>query len=149
MTAATIADAEAALDRLDTLARRVADVPDAEPEAESIEAFRTFMDNDLNTPGVYALVFGLVTEINRRLDAGESDSAAPQVAAWRAILDAVGLVPDASVDDVPEQVAALAVQRDEARASKDWATADALRDQIASLGFLAEDSAAGTVVRRA
>ena len=107
VTAATIADAEAALDRLDALARRVADVPDAAPEPESIEAFRTFMDNDLNTPGVYALVFGLVTEINRRLDAGESESVAPQVAAWREILSAVGLEPDASVDEVPEHVAAL------------------------------------------
>ena len=149
VTAATIADAEAALDRLDALARRVADVPVVDPEPESIEAFRTFMDNDLNTPGVYALVFGLVTEINRRLDDGAGDAVAPQVAAWREILGAVGLVPDATIDEVPAEIAALAVRRDEARAAKDWGTADALRDEIAAAGFVAEDSADGTIVRRA
>jgi cysteinyl-tRNA synthetase len=51
------------------------------------------------------------------------------------------------VDAVPEAIAALARRRDEARGSKDWAAADALRAEIESAGYVVEDSADGTVVR--
>jgi len=144
----TIAAAEAALDRLDALARRVAEVPDAAPDESRLDEFRRHMDDDLDTAAAMALVFGLVTEVNRLLDEGDDKAAAPLVAAWREMLDAVGL--EVGVDDeVPEEIAALARRRDEARAAKDWATADALRDELTAAGWSVEDTPAGTQVRRA
>ncbi|UDY37326.1 cysteine--tRNA ligase [Dermatobacter hominis] len=149
VTASTVTEAESALARLDALARRVADLPDAEPDADVLAEFSAAMDDDLGTPQAMALVFGLVTRINTLLDAGEADAAAPLAAAWFSVLGAMGLVPqDAAGDEVPDDVAALAAARDRARADKDWGTADALRDELVGLGWVVEDSAAGTVVRK-
>jgi cysteinyl-tRNA synthetase len=150
VTAATVSSAEAALDRLDALARRVADLPDAEPDEAALEAFRARMEDDLDTPAAMAQVFGLVTEVNTLLDAGDEAAAAPLVAAWWSILGAMGLVPrDHSADQVPDDVAAMCRARDEARAAKDWGTADTIRDELVALGWVVEDGAAGTSVRRA
>jgi cysteinyl-tRNA synthetase len=46
-------------------------------------------------------------------------------------------------------VVAWARERDEARAARDWPRADALRDRITGAGYVTEDTATGTVVRRA
>ena len=105
VTAPTVASAEAALDRLDALARRSADLPAADPDPAALEAFRTAMDDDLDTPLAMAQVFGLVTEANRMLDAGDPGAAAPVVAAWREILGALGLEVSATIDDVPDDIA--------------------------------------------
>ena len=55
----------------------------------------------------------------------------------------------ADADEVPPEVAELARRRDDARAAKDWATADALRDELQAQGWKVEDGAGGTEVRRA
>jgi cysteinyl-tRNA synthetase len=96
---------------------------------------------------VCAQLFGLVTEVNRLLDAGDEAAAAPLVAAWHTILDAVGLEVRSDEAAVPDEITELARQRDEARAARDWAAADALRDQITAAGFVVEDSSSGTLVR--
>ena len=150
VTDSTITAAENALDRLDSLARRVAEVAPAEPEPAAIAAFQQQMDNDLDTPATYAQIFGLVTEINRALDAGdEQGSAGPLVAAWRQILGAVGLEVFGQAQQAPDEILALASQRDQARAAKEWARADSLRDEIHAAGWVAEDSPTGTQVRQA
>jgi len=147
VTAATISAAEASLDRLDALARRERDLPSAEPDAAALAAFVERMDDNLDTPTVCAQLFGLVTEVNRLLDGGDVEGAAPLAAAWLEILGGLGLVVQDEVGQVPEEIVELARLRDAARASKDFATADSLRDQIAAAGYVAEDSADGTVVR--
>ncbi|HKY67702.1 MAG TPA: hypothetical protein VJM49_15075, partial [Acidimicrobiales bacterium] len=77
-------------------------------------------------------------------------AAGPPAAAAAEIADALGLAlrRDGDADDVPDEVAGWAAERDEARASKDWPRADALRDRITAAGYVIEDTAAGTVVRR-
>jgi cysteinyl-tRNA synthetase len=149
VTGATIESAEAALDRLDTLARRARDLPQSEPDTAQMDEFRAHMDDNLDTPAVYAQVFGMVSEANRLLDAGDDLAAAPVVAAWREILGALGLEVRGEAAEVPDDVAELARQRDAARAARDFATADSLRDRIAAAGFTAEDGPDGTVVRPA
>ncbi len=149
VTEATITAAEHALDRLDALARRTATLASVEADAAALRAFRAAMDDDLDTPAVSAQIFGLVTEINRRLDDGDSAAAAPLAAALSQILDAVGLTLNSSEEQIPSEIEALARERDQARAARDWAAADDLRDQIQAAGFVAEDSAEGTRVRRA
>jgi cysteinyl-tRNA synthetase len=149
VTAATIDAAEATLGRLDALARRGASLPDVAPDADELRAFAERMDDNLDTPAVCAQLFGLVTRINSSLDQDDTAGASPLMAAWRTILSALGLEVRAEAGEVPAEIVALAGQRDAARAAKDWAAADALRDQIIAAGFVAEDGPDGTVVRPA
>jgi cysteinyl-tRNA synthetase len=144
----SVADAVAALERLDAFARRTKGLPAGVDEA-AIAAFREAMDRDLDTPAVTGLLFDLVRRANSLLDQGDDASAAPLAAAVREIADAVGLELRAAADEVPAEVADLARRRDEARAAKDWATADALRDELQGLGWKVEDGPNGTEVRRA
>ena len=149
VNAATTSNAAAALGRLDALARRAGTLGEgAEPDAVAIAEFRGRMDDDLDTPGAAAVLFGVVTRINTLLDAGDEATAAPLVTAFRSMLDAVGLVVRVD-DEVPPEVLALAAKRDEARAAKDWGRADALRDELVGQGWVVEDGAHGTAVRQA
>ena len=156
VTPSTTADAAAALERLDALARRAHagglglhghDQSDADPTA--MVEFRRLMDRDLDTPAAVALLFGLVTRANTALDAGDVAAAAPLVRAIGEIGLAVGLVLDASMAVVPAEVLAEARRRDEARAAKDWATADVIRDALTADGWVVEDTPRGTEVRPA
>jgi cysteinyl-tRNA synthetase len=156
----SLSQAEAGLDRLDAFARRIgaerseparSASPGArvEPDAEALDRFRAAMDDDLDTPAATALAFDLVRRVNAALDAGEVDAAAPLAAAAVEIAGALGLDLHGEEAEVPAEMLALARQRDEARAAKDWAAADALRDQIKAAGYVIEDTPGGTVVRPA
>jgi cysteinyl-tRNA synthetase len=149
VTGETLADAEAAVDRLDSFARRVSGLWEGEADADAtaVERFRTAMDDDLDTPAAVAVIFELVRQANAALDAGDEATAAPLAAAVRELSGAVGLALRAEADEVPAVIAELARARDAARAERDWARADALRDQIQAAGYVVEDTQAGTVVR--
>ncbi|MCB1256374.1 MAG: cysteine--tRNA ligase [Microthrixaceae bacterium] len=151
VTESTITAAENALHRLDALGRRLTALGPAvvavEPDRDALQAFGDSMDDDLDTPAVSAQIFGLVSRINRLLDDGDVDSAAPQAGALLQILGAVGLTLNTETVEVPEAVTSLASQRDEARANKDWALADQLRDEITAAGWSVEDSPDGPVLR--
>jgi cysteinyl-tRNA synthetase len=155
VTDPSLRDAEAALERLDAFARRVAAIaspgaPDAPaPDGDALERFRAAMDDDLDTPKAMALAFDLVRQANSRLDVGDEAGAAPLAAAALEIVGALGLSLQSEGDEVPEEVVELARRRDAARAAKDWASADALRDEITAAGYVVEDTPAGAVVRRA
>jgi cysteinyl-tRNA synthetase len=142
-------DASKALASLDAFARRSADWPTAPPDASALDEFRHAMDDDLDTPRAIAQLFTLVRRANQLADGGDAEAAAPLAAAVREICRAVGLELHEGVGDIPDAVAGLARQRDEARAAQDWAAADRLRDEIQAAGFLVEDTPAGTVVRLA
>jgi cysteinyl-tRNA synthetase len=142
--------AERSLDRLDSFARRVADLGvAAEPDAEALGWFRAAMDDDLDTPKAMALVFDLVRRANALLGDGAAEAAAPLAAAALEITGALGLELRAEEGEVPDEIRDLARQRDEARAAKDWARADTLRDRIVAAGFVVEDTPGGTEVRPA
>ncbi len=150
VTHATTDDASAALRRLDAFARRASNAGlDGKPDGPSIEAFRVAMDSDLDTPAAVALLFGLVGQANTALDAGDNVSAAPLAVAAFEICRAVGLVLNSGGEEVPTEILERAKARDEARASKDWAAADAIRDELTAAGWLVEDTADGTQVRPA
>ena len=151
VTRASTDDAAAALRRLDTFARRVAaaDLPETSADPAAIAAFVEVMDDDLDTPAAVAQLFGLVTETNAALDAGDRSRAAACSAAAFEICTAVGLVLDDTAAEVPAEVLDRAAQRDAARAARDFATADAIRDALVADGWVVEDTAAGTQVRPA
>ena len=150
VTKATTDDASAALRRLDEFSRRAGELPAGEPDEAALDEFRRLMDDDLNTPGAFALLFTLVRQGNHALDATDDDTAATVLATVREIATAVGLElaqarPPVSLDDEAE---ALARQRDDARNAKEWDRADRLRAELESMGYVVEDTAKGTQIRR-
>ena len=135
-----------ALTGLDAFAARTSALVGAEPDAAVLDRFRAAMDDDLDTPKATALLFDTVRRANAALDAGD-ESAASLVAAVHEICDAVGLVlgGPAEVDD---DAAAKAAALDAARAAKDFAAADALREELQAAGWTVETTREGTTVRR-
>ena len=103
----------------------------------------------MDTPAVVAQLFGLATAANTALDAGDPATAATAWATIGEITGAVGIEIAAAGGEVPEAVETLAAERDEARAAKDWARADELRDEIRALGYEVEDTSEGTRVHLA
>ncbi|WP_134766849.1 cysteine--tRNA ligase [Nocardioides sp. 1609] len=111
--------------------------------------FVAAMDDDLGTPAAVAVIFDTVREGNR------AEDPAPHAAAVRAMLGVLGLDPadpawgagssdDAALTAVVDAlVAGLLEQRAEARADKDYARADVIRDQIKAAGIVVEDTPAG------
>jgi cysteinyl-tRNA synthetase len=146
---ATMASAQASLRRLDALARRfsgTAGSVSADPAA--LQRFRDRMDDDLDTVRATADLFDLVTRANALADEGRSDEAAGLAAAVMEIAGAVGLALEARTTGPDEEAARLARQRDEARRDRDWARADALRDELQTGGWIVEDTPSGTKIRR-
>jgi cysteinyl-tRNA synthetase len=156
--AADLGDAELdaaarAIDRLDALFRR-ADAAgvaaDAASDPATLDAFRAAMDDDFDTAHGLAVVFEAARDANRAVDEGELDRAATLLAAVRELLGVLGLVmADAdggSGDDA--EIDALVRERDDARAAKDFARADALRDELTARGIKLEDTPTGTIWHR-
>jgi len=145
----TIAQAEASLASLDAFARRTAELPPAEPDGAVLSQFRERMEDDVDTPAAVALLFETVHRANGALDANDGATAAAAAAAAREIAGAMGLELRAEADEVDGATAELVRQRDDARASKDFAAADRIRDELVAAGWVVEDTPSGTQVRRA
>ena len=126
-----------ALAGLDAFAARTAGVAGADADADVLDAFRAAMDDDLDTPKATALLFDTVRRANAALDAGD-DGAGALAAAVGEMASAVGLELGAR-GEIPEDVTAKAQALDEARATKDFETADALRAELQADGWTRRD----------
>jgi cysteinyl-tRNA synthetase len=145
-----------ALTRLYTSLRGL---PDAEPAGggEYETRFTAAMSDDFNTPEAVAVLFDLAREINRLREDQGLEAAAPLGAELRRLGGLLGLLEDdpeaylqgAGEADVDEAAVQAQIEaRNRARAEKDWAEADRIRDQLAAQGILLEDGAGGTTWRR-
>jgi len=140
VTRETVADAEQGLKRLDSFARRFAAAQGARPDADALRRFGDSMDDDLATPAAIALVFDLVARANK------DDDLAAAAAAF-SICEAVGLELRSEVGAISDEALETARRRDDARAAKEWATADALRDELVAMGYEVDDTPGGTELR--
>lgn len=147
--------ARAALERMYTALRDLPAVAAAGGD-EQVARFKEAMDDDFNTPEAYSALFDLVREINRQK--GEDMAVAAGLGARLRELGAVlGILqqdPEAFLkgDEADEEVAEieqLIAQRNQARADKNWAAADAARARLTEMGIVLEDSAGKTSWRRA
>jgi cysteinyl-tRNA synthetase len=133
--------ASRALERVRDLVRRLSG--DQEPDAIEPYAERFFdaLADDFNTPAALAALFDWVGEANRRIDAGEAVGAGERL---REMLYAIGmehlLEAEAGHGDEAQR---LMDEREQARAAKDFATADERRDQLAALGWQVRDTPQG------
>jgi cysteinyl-tRNA synthetase len=145
--------------RLDSLVRRASaagvDWQAARPDDEIVGRFRDTMDDDFATPAAVAVgVFDAAASANQAIDAGDQDRAAALVATVVALAGALGLeigAPGAvgGSEGHDAEIEQLVRERDAARAAKDFATADRLRDELTDRGIVLEDTPTGTVWHRA
>ncbi|MFW9299485.1 cysteine--tRNA ligase [Glaesserella parasuis] len=121
-----------------------------------VTAFKEAMDDDFNTPGALAVLFELAREINK-LKAENQEEANKLAARLKQLAGVLGLLEqdpetflqgDANNDEVAE-IEALIKQRNEARASKNWAVADEARNKLTAMGIVLEDGTNGTTWRKA
>lgn len=156
ITEKTFDEAEAALERIATFIARVrrtlAGAPDEATMGVLPEAFAAAMDDDLGVPQALAVLHDTVRRGNAALDAGDAD------AAWRAFTEVDAIIRILGFDELAGSgddtgatasaldalVQSLITQRADARADKDWAAADRIRDAVAAAGIALEDSAGGT-----
>ena len=136
-----------ALAGLDSFAARTSAHTDGVADADTVAQFTAAMNNDLDTTTAMALVFDTVRRANAAMDAGDVATVATLRAAVVNILGALGL--ELSIgDDIDADIAAKGAAIDAARAAKDFAAADALRNELQELGYVVETSKEGTRVRR-
>jgi len=147
----TLDHARAAVERLstavaalDSYAEERADDPTLEAELDRARhELRAAMDDDLNVSPALAAVFDLVRETNRRVDARSMSTAdARRAAATLRDFDTVFAVLDLP-EMLPEGAAELLEQRAAARAARDFAESDRLRDELAGLDVTVDDTRDG------
>ena len=159
---ALIDEARTSLRRISGLLERV-DYSSDDAEPEVIASFIEKMDDDFNTPDALGVVFDTVREANRKLDAGESAGAL--AAAVAEMIGVLGVRVEEAEDlsEIAGAVATLATElgvkaaaepqetldrllerRSVARAERDFATSDRIRDELAALGISIEDGPDGS-----
>ena len=143
----TIEAAVASLAGLDAFAARTSAHAGGTADATVIEKFREAMNDDLDTVAAMALVFDTVRAANTAADAGDVARVAALRAAALEMMSAVGLEAREG-DEVDADTLAKAAALDAARAAKDFATADRLRDELQGAGWTVETTKEGTRVRR-
>ena len=158
--AGSLVEAEAAFGRIEGFLERSAAAVEATPEVEQTgvlpvpEAFATAMDDDLGVPQGLGVLHESVRQGNAALDAGEVALAARLRAEVSAMLGVLGLDPaapewaastegggaDAVLSALVEH---LLAERETARATRDFAAADRVRDTLAAAGVTLEDTPTG------
>ena len=156
---AQLDNARGALTRLYTALRGLPDASAAEaPELRG--RFHAAMRDDFNTPEALAVLFDLARDINKSRESGDEAGAAAQGGLLRELGGMLGLLgeapesylkgggtptegglTDAAIED-------LIAARNAARAARDWAEADRIRDELKAQGVVLEDAAGATSWRR-
>jgi cysteinyl-tRNA synthetase len=116
------------------------------------QIFRSTMDDDFNTAGTLGHLFDFVRVINQARDAGVDDAGLePAQALLLELTGVLGLQLDRKTrsegGEAPPFIDLLVEIRKELRTQKLWALSDQIRDHLAELGILLEDSKSGTIWR--
>ncbi|MFF7457593.1 cysteine--tRNA ligase [Kitasatospora sp. NPDC008115] len=151
----SLREAEAGFGRIEGFVQRAVErcgAVDAAPEVPP--SFAEAMDDDLGVPQALAIVHTAVRQGNSALTADDKESAVARLAEVRAMLGVLGLDPldpqwagterGEDLHGVVDSLVRLVLdQRQAARARKDFATADAIRDQLGLAGLAIEDTPSG------
>jgi cysteinyl-tRNA synthetase len=150
-----LADGEAAYGRIETFVRNataaVGPVAPADEPGPAWADFAAALDDDLSVPRALAVVHECVRTGNTLLAEGDLPAVAAVVAELRRMLQVLALDPvdqwpaaDGALYGVVDALVGVAVEaRAQARADRDWARADAVRDRLATAGVVLEDTPAG------
>ncbi len=142
------------LDRLYGVLRDLKDLPDADCPPGLLDEFEAALDDDLNLPAAIAELFGIAKSARQ---ASTVEERAGYKSALREAAGVLGLLQDdpagwfgqiADDDESTADIQRLVDEREAARLAKDFATADRIRDELASLGVKVEDGADGSAWRK-
>jgi cysteinyl-tRNA synthetase len=158
-------EAASAYQRIERFVNRAAEVLGSPDEVGSGEgaphagaqvpvSFAAAMDDDLALPSAFAAVHAAVRDGNQALAGGDKQAIRESLGELRAMLHVLGLDPlspqwagsesGSRLRGVVEELVRLTLrQRDGARARKDYAAADAIRDGLESIGVIVEDTPEG------
>jgi cysteinyl-tRNA synthetase len=155
---ASLAAAAAALARLDTLVLALESYREEGPDdpeldralAGARDAFVAALDDDLNISAALAAVFDLARDLNRRIEARSlsTEDARRALDALRDLDRVLGVLEEPPEEPLDAELQALLDERAAARAARDWAASDRLRDVLADRGIAVEDTRDGQRWRR-
>jgi len=150
-----IAQAQTGLERIRNCIENLKFVIKTEKTGEKVEfsayrqRFIEAMDDDLNTADALGVIYELVKELNTTFAAGgDAQSAKGGLDLLSELLAVLGLMRE-ETDEIPDEILLLARQRTEARAVKNWAEADRLRDLIKDKGYQLKDTPDGAKITKA
>lgn len=146
----SLQEAATAIERVESFLAATQDL--LKPDREVPEAFAEAMDDDMNIPRALAVLHEQTRAGNAALAAGEDASeAANAVMAMAEVLGLAQLMSfntegasDAEHEALDSLIQAVLAERADARAQKDWAKADAMRDLLFSAGVKVRDGAEGS-----
>jgi cysteinyl-tRNA synthetase len=140
-------EAETQLDRFYGALERAGGKGEADPEPALVEA----LEDDLNTPKAIAVLHDLLGQLNRAKH-GEAPAIAARLKASAGLLGLLQAAPTTWLHGpagaADQTIDALIEERLQARKTKDFARADAIRDQLAAEGIILEDGPGGTTWRK-
>ncbi len=115
------------------------------------QQFIDAMDDDLNTADAISALFELVRELNT-MTSGSSLAAKEEIAFAKGLFDemcgVLGLLYQKKENEIPQEILDLVEERKVARKAKDFVKADAIRDQIATMGYVVEETRQGTKISK-
>ncbi|GGW95252.1 cysteine--tRNA ligase [Alteromonas halophila] len=150
-----ILQAKSALERLYTALRGVEPDTDTPLDFGGYQArFETAMNDDLNVPEALSVLFDLARDLNKaKADTNQAAKLASVLKRLGGVLGLLQSEPDEYLQggdtDEVSTIEALIKKRNDARAEKDWAAADAARDALTDMGVVLEDGPQGTTWRKA
>ena len=124
---------------------------DNEADGEILNALKAYkekyiaaMDDDLNTADAIAAIFDIVYLANTKVDQNSSKATIDAILALiRELGDVLGLFNQSNDKSLDEEIEALIKERTEARAQKNWAKADEIRDKLKEMNIVLEDTPQG------
>lgn len=133
-------DARKSLERIDRSVALCTDGEAPDWALKHLDDFSRAVNDDLNLPGAFAALFALVRDVN-------SHNGGTVLSVFKRMDQVLGVIffgkTEPAVQSLPDEVEALLQERAAARAAKNWAESDRLRDAIAALGYSVKDSREG------
>ncbi len=115
-----------------------------------VEKFEAAMEDDFNTADAVSAVFELVKFCNTTASAQQSKAYVEALSNRLALLcDVLGIITEKEEEILDEKIEEMIAQRQAARKAKDFARADAIRDELAAMGILLKDTREGVTWKRA
>ena len=117
---------------------------------KALADFTAAVNDDLNIPKAFAALFELVRETNAKQTTLDAATAAAVKAVFARMDEVLGVIffGRAEKTEVPAEIQAMLDERAAARAAKNWAESDRLRDALAAAGWLVKDSKQGQTVTK-
>lgn len=143
-------------ENLTYLKAKGADGDMTEAEQKAVDAFDTYrqkfidsMDDDANTADAISAVFELISEINTAIGSDATkEFAGRAMDMLMELCDVLGLLQKDAENDIEEDIKKLVEERQEARKNKDYARADAIRDEIQARGYILKDTPQGVQITK-